>query len=203
MATYPGIPGPIITDFLSRSDSRSRYEPGTEFSIGRIEMIANTGTYLDTPFHRFEDGFDLSGLPLEKVADLPGLCLADTGPELGAEVVYDLDVTGRAVLFATGWDRHWRTEHYGDPSHSFVSSELVDALVAGGAALVGIDSVNIDDTRGGGRPAHTGLLEAGIPVVEHLTGLEQLIDREFRFYAVPPLIQDMGSFPVRAFALVD
>ena len=166
-------------------------------------MIANTGTYLDTPFHRFEEGFDLAGLPLEKVADLPGVCIDRSGPELGAEVLYDLDVTGRAVLFATGWDRHWRTEQYGDPSHPYVSAGLVDALVAGGAALVGIDSVNIDDTRGGGRPAHTGLLEAGIPVVEHLTGLGQLVDTEFRFYAVPALIRGMGSFPVRAFAMVD
>ena len=203
MTTYPGMPGPVITDYLSRTDSRSRYEAGTEFSIGRIEMIANTGTYLDTPFHRFEAGYDLAGLPLEKVADLPGLCLADAGPEVGPEILYDVDVTGRAVLFATGWDRHWRTEHYGDPSHSYVSVGLVDALVAGGAALVGIDSVNIDDTRGGARPAHTGLLEAGIPVVEHLTGLDLLVGREFRFFAVPPLIQGMGSFAVRAFALAD
>lgn len=203
MTTYPGMPGPVINDYLSRADSKGRYDPGTEFSIGRIEMIANTGTYLDTPFHRFEEGFDLAGLPLEKVADLPGLCVAATGPDLGAQVLYDQDVTGRAVLFATGWDRHWRTEHYGDPSHPYVSAGLIDALVAGGAALVGIDSVNIDDTRGGARPAHTGLLEAGIPVVEHLTGLDQLVDGEFRFYAVPPLIQGMGSFPVRAFALLD
>ena len=203
MTTYPGMPGPVITDYLSRADSKGRYDPGTEFNIGRIEMIANTGTYLDTPFHRFEEGFDLAGLPLEKVADLSGVCLQAPGPEVGADVLYDLDVTGRAVLFATGWDRHWRTEHYGDPSHPFVSAGLVDALVAGGVALVGIDSVNIDDTRGGGRPAHTGLLEAGIPVVEHLTGLDQLVDTEFRFYAVPALIRGMGSFPVRAFAVVD
>jgi len=203
MTTYPGMPGPIITDYLSRADSRSRYDPGIEFSIGRIEMIANTGTYLDTPFHRFGSGFDLAGLPLEKVADLPGICVRSPGPELGADVLYDVDVAGRAVLFVTGWDRHWRTERYGDASHPYVSAGLVDALVAGGAALVGIDSVNIDDTRGGGRPAHTGLLEAGIPVVEHLTGLDQLTDHEFRFFAVPPLIQGLGSFPVRAFAVVD
>ncbi len=202
MTTYPGMPGPVITDYLSRADSRGRYDPGTEFSIGRIEMIANTGTYLDTPFHRFESGFDLAELPLEKVADLPGICVHDSGPELGAEILYDIDVSGRAVLFATGWDRHWRTETYGDPSHPFVSVGLVDALVAGGAVLVGIDSVNIDDTRGGGRPAHTGLLEAGIPIVEHLTGLDQLVDQEFRFFSVPSPVREMGSFPVRAFAVV-
>lgn len=203
MTTYPGMPGPVITDYLSRADSRGHYDPGIEFNIGRIEMIANTGTYLDTPFHRFEDGFDLAGLPLEKVADLPGICLRAAGPELGAEILERVDVAGRAVLLATGWDRHWRTEHYGDPDHPFVSAGLVDALVAGGAALVGIDSVNVDDTKGGGRPAHTGLLESGIPVVEHLTGLDQLVDSEFRFYAVPAMVRGLGSFPVRAFAVVD
>ncbi|HLF60022.1 MAG TPA: cyclase family protein [Acidimicrobiia bacterium] len=203
MTTYPGMPGPVITDYLSRADSRGRYDPGTEFSIGRIEMIANTGTYLDTPFHRFEDGFDLAGLPLEKVADLPGICLWAEGPELGAAVLEDVDVAGHAVLFATGWDRHWRTDHYGDRNHPFVASGLVDALVRGGAALVGIDSVNIDDTRGGARPAHTGLLHARIPVVEHLTGLDQLKGSEFRFYAVPAMVSGLGSFPVRAFAIAD
>ena len=202
MTTYPGMPGPILSDYLSRADSRGRYDPGTEFNIGRIDMIANTGTYLDTPFHRFESGFDLADLPLEKVADLPGICIQGTEPEIGAEVLYDVDVSGRAVLFATGWDRHWRTETYGDPSHPFVSAGLVDALVAGGAALVGIDSVNIDDTRGGGRPAHTGLLEGGIPIVEHLTALGQLVDQEFRFFAVPAPVRGMGSFPVRALAVV-
>ncbi len=202
MTTYPGMPGPVISDYMSRADSRGRYDLGTEFNIGRIDMIANTGTYLDTPFHRFESGFDLADLPLEKVADLPGICVQDAGPEVGAEVLYNVDVAGRAVLFATGWDRYWRTENYGDPSHPFVSAGLVDALVAGGAALVGIDSVNIDDTRGGGRPAHTGLLEAGIPVVEHLTGLGQLVDQEFRFSSVPSPVRGMGSFPVRAYAVL-
>ncbi|HLF59862.1 MAG TPA: cyclase family protein [Acidimicrobiia bacterium] len=203
MTTYPGMPGPVITDYLSRADSRARYDAGTEFSIGRIEMIANTGTYLDTPFHRFESGFDLAGLALEKVADLPGTCLRVAGPELGAEILEEVDVSGHAVLFATGWDRHWRTENYGDPNHPFVASGLVDALVRGGAALVGIDSVNIDDTRGGARPAHTGLLQAGIPIVEHLTALDQLVGNEFRFYAVPAMVSGLGSFPIRAFAIVD
>jgi len=202
MTTYPGMPGPVITDYLSRADSRGRYDPGIEFNIGRIEMIANTGTYLDTPFHRFEQGFDLAGLPLEKVADLSGVCLRTVGPELDADVLLGVDITGRAVLFATGWDRHWRTEAYGDATHPHLSAVLVESLVDGGAVLVGIDSVNIDDTRGGARPAHSGLLAAGIPVVEHLTGLGGLVGREFRFFAVPPKVRGFGTFPVRAFALV-
>jgi kynurenine formamidase len=192
----------VISEHLSRADSRARYEPGTEFLIGRIEMIGNTGTYLDTPFHRFENGFDLAALPLEDVADLPGVCLEASTPELGPDVIEGVDVAGRAVLFATGWDRHWRSDAYGDPSHPFVSADLTEALVEGGAVLVGIDSVNIDDTRTGARPAHSGLLEAGIPVVEHLTGLDQLVGKEFRFYAVPAKVRDFGTFPVRAFALV-
>lgn len=203
MTTYPGLPGPVISDHLSRTDSRSNYEPGTEFLIGRIDMIGNTGTYLDSPFHRFEDGPDLAGLALEDVADLPGVCIQAAGPEIGADAIYGLDLRGRAVLFATGWDRHWRTDFYGDPDHPFVSAALVEALVEVGAVLVGIDSVNIDDTRGSGRPAHTGLLAAGIPVVEHLTGLEQLAGREFRFFAVPVKVRGFGTFPVRAFAVVD
>jgi kynurenine formamidase len=202
MTTYPGLPGPVITEHLSRADSRDHYEAGTEFLIGRIDMVGNTGTYLDTPFHRYEDGFDLDGLALEVVADLPGVVVDAAGPELGPEEIEGVDVRGRAVLFHTGWGRHWRTDGYGDPRHPFVSARLTSALVEAGAALVGIDSVNIDDTRGGARPAHSGLLAAGIPVVEHLTGLGELVGREFRFFAVPPKVRGFGTFPVRAFALV-
>ena len=201
MITYPGLPGPVISDHLSRIDSKANYAPGTKFLIGRIDMVGNTGTYLDTPFHRFEGGSDLSGLALDDVADLPGLCIEAPGPEIGKEAVDGVDITGKAVLFATGWDQHWGTDSYGDPSHSFVAPDLVDALVAGGAVLVGIDSVNIDDTRGGERPAHTGLLAAGIQVVEHLTGLGQLVGRDFHFFAVPPKVSGFGTFPVRAFAI--
>jgi len=202
MATYPGLPGPKISDYLTREDSRDHYEPGTEFNIGRIDMVANTGTYLDTPFHRFPDGFDLADLPLDRVADLPGLCVPVSGQEIGPEALDGLDLAGRAALFATGWDRHWGTEHYGDSSHPFVSESTAELLVAGGAALVGIDSVNIDDTRGGARPAHSTLLAAGIPIVEHLTGLEVLAGVEFRFWALPAPVRGMGTFPVRAVALV-
>jgi len=202
MVTYPGLPGPVISDHLSRTDSRANYAPGTEFLIGRIDMVGNTGTYLDTPFHRFDGGSDLAALALDDVADLPGVCVEAPGPEIGPVTVDGLDVAGMAVLFSTGWDRHWGTEAYGDPSHPFINEELVDRLVEGGAVLVGIDSVNIDDTRGGERPAHTGLLDAGIQVVEHLTGLEALIDREFRFFAVPPKVSGFGTFPVRAFAVL-
>ena len=203
MTTYPGLPGPVISEHLSRADSRSRYESGTEFLIGRIDLVGNTGTYLDTPYHRYEDGFDLAGLPLEDVADLPGICIEAAGPELGPETIEGVALKGRAVLFATGWDRHWRTDGYGEPDHPFVSAALSEVLVDGGAVLVGIDSVNIDSTRGGSRPAHSGLLAAGIPVVEHLTRLDQLVGREFRFFAVPPKVQGFGTFPVRAFAVVD
>jgi kynurenine formamidase len=202
MVTYPGLPGPVISDHLSRSDSRANYAPGTEFLIGRIDMVGNTGTYLDTPFHRFEEGYDLAGLELDRVAHLSGVCVESPGPDIGADSVEGVDLTGMAVLFVTGWDRHWGTESYGDPSHPFVNPELTGRLVEGGAALVGIDSVNIDDTRGGERPAHSGLLAAGIPVVEHLTGLGQLVGREFRFFAIPPKVTGFGTFPVRAFALV-
>jgi kynurenine formamidase len=201
MVTYPGLPGPVISDHLSRVDSRANYATGTEFLIGRIDMVGNTGTYLDTPFHRFEGGSDLAGLALDDVADLPGLCIEAPGPDIGPEAVADVDVAGKAVLFATGWDRHWGTETYGDSNHPFVHADLVESLVEGRAMLVGIDSVSIDDTRGGERPAHSGLLAAGIQVVEHLTGLDALVGREFRFFAVPPKVSGFGTFPVRAFAI--
>jgi kynurenine formamidase len=200
--TYPGLPGPVITDHLSRVDSRANYAPGTEFLIGRIDMVGNTGTYLDTPFHRFAGRPDLAALALEDVADLPGVCIEAAGPDIGPEAVADVELAGKAVLFATGWDRHWGTDTYGDPSHPFVNAYLVESLVEGGAVLVGIDSVNIDDTRGGDRPAHTGLLAGGIQVVEHLTGLDALVGNEFRFFAVPPKVSGFGTFPVRAFAII-
>jgi len=201
MVTYPGLPGPEIGAHLTREASRAVYGEGTEFHIGRIEMVANTGTYLDTPFHRYPDGHDLSGLSLAACADVPGLCIRADGPAIGPDALDGLDVEHKAVLFATGWSRHWRTDRYGDPEHPFVEAATAEALVERGATLVGVDSVNIDDTRGDHRPAHTSLLAAGIPIVEHLTNLDQLVGADFRFYAVPPKISGLGTFPVRAFAV--
>jgi len=203
MATYPGLPGPEIGAHLSFEDSTATYAPGTEFTIGRITMVSNTGTYLDTPAHRYRDGFDLSGLPLERCVDLPALVV--DGPTAGAQGfgpdAFDgLDLSGRAVLLRTGWSRHWRAPEYGDLAHPFLTTAGARLLVEAGVALVGIDSVNIDDTRGGDRPAHSQLLAAGIPVVEHLTALERLPASGARFTAVPPGVRGMGTFPVRAFA---
>ena len=203
MTTYPGLPGPTVSDHLTRDASRDHYAPGTEFHIARIDMIANTGTYLDTPAHRYAEGFDLAGLALGSVADLPGIALTATERAIGPELLEDLDIAGKALLFATGWDRHWRTERYGAPDHPYLSRDTVSGLVDAQVALVGIDSVNIDDTRGGERPAHSGLLAAGIPLVEHLTGLDRLAGHSFRFFAVPVKVRGVGTFPVRAFAILD
>ncbi len=201
LITYPGLPGPTIVDHLSREDSRARYAPGYEFQIGHIEMVSNTGTYLDTPFHRFADGHDLAGLDLQRVVEVAGLLIdATVGQE--ATLPDGVDVAGRAVLFHTGWDRHWNTDDYGDPSHPFVGMAAVERLVADGAAVVGIDSVNIDDTRTGERPVHTALLGAGIPIVEHLRGLAALDGVTFTFTAAPPGVVGMGTFPVRALARI-
>lgn len=177
------------------------YAEGTEFHIGRIDMVANTGTYLDAPFHRFASGYDLSALPLESAADLPGVCLSASEQSIGLEVLSETEVSGSAVLFSTGWDQHWRTDRYGDSEHPHLTEAAARALVERGATLVGIDSVNIDDTRGLERPIHTTLLEAGIPIVEHLAGLDRLVGVPFRFFAVPAPIRGLGSFSVRAFAL--
>ena len=202
MITYPGLPGPRIGDHMTRAESVGNYAPGVEFHIGNIEMVANTGTYLDVPIHRYEDGYGLEELPLDRVADVPGICFPASRQAIDVEVIDPELIDGRAVLFATGWSRHWLTDEYGSPDHPFLTQAAVEVLVDRGAALVGIDSVNIDDTRGGERPAHSMLLAAGIPIVEHLTSLEAVVGRPFRFSAVPAKVRGLGSWPVRAFAAV-
>jgi len=204
MITYKGLPAPLICDHLSREQSRSIYAPGTEFQIGRIEMVSNTGTYLDSPFHRFADGVDLSGLTLESVSDLPGMVVrVDSSQSRAVDRAHfgALEVRGRAVLVHTGWDRHWRTDRYFE-GFPFLTEQAAIYLRDAGAALVGIDSHNIDDTSTGERPVHTTLLRAGIPIVEHMTNLGALPLRGFHFTAVPPKISGMGTFPVRAHARV-
>jgi arylformamidase len=209
MITYRGLPAPIVCDFRTREQSRADYAPGTEFHFGRIDMVSNTGTYVDSPFHRFADGADLAELPLERLSDLEGLVVRVTGQDgravtrasmVGA--LADHDVRGRAVLVHTGWDVHWRTDSYFE-GHPFLTGEAADYLASAGAALVGIDSLNIDDTGDGRRPVHTTLLGAGIPIVEHLCGLEQLPLAGFRFSAVPVKVRGMGTFPVRAYARLE
>jgi arylformamidase len=204
LITYKGLPAPIICDFLSRGESRSHYSGGTEFQIGKIEMVANTGTYLDSPFHRYADGKDLSELDLTSLACLDGRLIRAGRAEraIGAAGFAGTDLRGKAVLVHSGWDRHWRTDQYFE-GHPFLTRDAADFLAKAGAALVGIDSYNIDDTDDGSRPVHSILLRAGIPIVEHLRGLEQLPDEGFRFFAVPVKVKEFGTFPVRAFAAVD
>jgi kynurenine formamidase len=204
MVTYKGLPAPVVCDFLSREASRQVYAPGVEFHIGKVEMVANTGTYLDSPFHRYADGVDLAGLPLECLADLDAVVVraGGAGRAIGPADLDRLDVRGKAVLVQTGWDRHWRTDAYFE-GHPFLTAGAAAWLRDQGAVLVGIDSLNIDDTADLARPVHSTLLRAGIPIVEHLTGLAHLPEAGFRFFAVPVKFKGMGTFPVRAFALVD
>ncbi|PVG80843.1 cyclase [Nocardioides gansuensis] len=203
MTTYPGMPGPELSPYLTFEEAADHYAPGTIFQIARITMIANTGTYLDTPAHRYADGHDLSELPLERVVDLPAVVVDVDEAGTGAEAFVDVDVAGRAILLRSGWDVHWRTERYGDPEHPHLTEDGARHLVDQGAALVGIDSVNIDSTVDGERPAHSLLLRAGIPVVEHLTGLDRLPGTGARFSAVPPRVVGMGTFTVRAYATLE
>lgn len=202
MVTYKGLPAPLICDYLARAKSREIYADGTEFQIGRIDMVANTGTYLDTPFHRYEDGFDLAGLDLDRIANVPGAVVRiDGAPERAIDWHHFQSVPcdGHAVLVQTGWDRHWGSERYFE-GHPFLTEGAALYLRDRGAWLVGIDSLNIDDTTTGHRPVHSVLLAAGIPIVEHLTGLTALPATGFRFSAVPPKVKGMGTFPVRAHA---
>jgi len=205
LITYPGLPAPGITPHLSREASRAKYAAGTEFAMDTITMLGNTGTYLDSPFHRYEGGADLAGLRLDTLIDLRTevFDVRDArGRAIPASVFRDRDVRGAAVLVNTGWDRHFGTPEYGVGA-PFLTAEAADLLVASGAALVGIDSLNIDDTEGGGeRPVHSGLLAAGIHIVEHLTKLEHLPASGARFSAAPPAVEGFGTFPVRAYAVV-
>jgi arylformamidase len=206
MVTYPGIPGPVIGDHIARADAPQHYAPGYDVQIGRIEMVANTGTYLDTPFHFSADGHDLAGLDPARVTGVPGVVVraAETG-EVGVDAltdVADADLAGRVVLFHTGWDRHWGTERYGSEDHPHLALATADRLVGAGVSVVGIDSVNIDGTHTLERPIHRTLLGAGVPIVEHLCRLGDIGGRPFTFTALPAPVRGMGSFPVRAVAVV-
>lgn len=205
MITYKGLPAPVITDYLSREESRTRYAPGTEFQIGKIEMVANTGTYLDSPFHRYARGNDLSGLDLYSIANVDGIvvrCVDRSDPEITQDFFGNLDVKDKAVLVHTGWDKHWRTEEYSSGNHPYLTEGAASYLAKNAAALVGIDSFNIDGTRDGSRPVHSILLGHDIPIVEHLCGLGELPDRGFKFFAVPAKVRQFGTFPVRAFGII-
>ncbi|ROS25367.1 kynurenine formamidase [Rathayibacter sp. PhB127] len=205
LVTYPGLPAPRIRPHLTREESRAAYAPGTEFALDVIEMIGNTGTYLDSPFHRYSGGTDLAGLDLETLVDLPAVVVdarAAGGRGIDSDAFDGVDVSGAAVLLSTGWDAHFATPEYaaGAP---FLTAAGAQALIDAGAVLVGIDSLNIDDVEGSReRPAHSLLLAAGVPVVEHLTGLDALPATGARFTAVPPKVRGFGTFPVRAFAVV-
>lgn len=205
MITYKGLPAPIICDYLSREASRRLYAEGTEFQIGKIEMVANTGTYIDSPFHRFADGKDLAALDLATLADLECVVVRVAGRNERAIIpaaFAGLELRGKAVLMHTGWDRHWRSDQYFE-GHPFLTADAAQFLVNAGTTLVGIDSYNIDDITDGRRPVHTTLLGAEIPIIEHLCGLEHLPDRGSRFFAVPVKVKGFGTFPVRAFVIVE
>jgi arylformamidase len=203
LITYRGMPAPVICDYWSREESRQFYEEGTEFQIGKIEMVGNTGTYLDSPFHRYANGKDLSQLSLDSLADLEGVVVrvSEEVKAIDASYFRDLELAGKAVLVQTGWDRYWKQEPY-FTDNPFLTQDAAELLIAAKVKLVGIDSHNIDDTRGKTRPVHTILLRHEILIVEHLCNLKALPTAGFRFHAVPPKVKHFGTFPVRAFAVV-
>lgn len=203
MITYKGLPAPVICDYLSREASRQSYADGTEFQIGKIEMVANTGTYIDSPFHRYADGNDLSKLRLEQLADLEAVIVRAVnlpGRALDYDAFKGLSVKGKAVLVHTDWSRYWRTDQYFE-GHRYLTADSAKFLADSGAALVGIDSYNIDEVGYNSRPVHSTLLGADIPICEHMRGLDGLPDRGVRFFAVPVKVAGFGTFPVRAFAI--
>lgn len=207
MTTDPRLPAPVVRDVWTRVQSGARYAPGVSFQIASVELVQNTGTYLDAPFHRHEGRPGVWDLPIERVADLPGVCIdlreRKGRRSIGIDDLSGLDPRGRAVLLCTGDDRRWGTDAYADNSHRHLTGEAAEWLVARGAALVGVDAINADDFADLARPVHTILLGAGVPIVENLVGLDRLVGRPFRFTAAPVKVEGLGSFPVRAFAVVE
>lgn len=203
LVTYKGLPAPVICDFLSREASKEIYADGTTFQIGKIEMCSNTGTYLDSPFHRYESGKDLSELDLESLAALEGVKIKIGLDVTAIDASYfeGIEVRGKAVLIQTDWSRHWNTEQYYE-GHPFLIADAAEHLKQNGAKLVGIDTYNIDDVSGKERPVHTILLGAEILIVEHMCALESVPESGFEFYAVPVKVKGFGTFPVRAFAQI-
>ncbi|MGS2719382.1 cyclase family protein [Paraglaciecola aestuariivivens] len=200
LVTYKGLPAPVICDYLSRQQSKQLYGQDYQVQIGKIEMVSNTGTYIDTPFHFSEQGEDLADLALESLADLPGIVVDATQQnQINEELFANLELKGKAVLVHTNWSRHWNTPRYFE-HHPYLTEDAAKLLVAKGAKLVGIDSHNIDNTQGKTRPVHQHLLANKVLICEHLTNLAQLPNHNFRFFAVPPKITGVGTFPVRAFA---
>jgi kynurenine formamidase len=202
LVTYKGLPAPHICDFLSREASREHYAPGTSFHIGKIEMVANTGTYVDAPFHRYADGADLSELPLTSLADLDAVVIRAAGNAHRAiddTFFHGKSIKDKAVLVHTGWSRHWNTEQYYE-NHPYLTRSAAEFLRDAGVKFVAIDSYNIDDTADLSRPVHSILLRHNIPIGEHFTNFELLPDENFRFYAVPVKVKNFGTFPVRGFA---
>lgn len=202
LVTYKGLPATLICDFLSRETSKDYYETGTQFQIGKIEMVANSGTYIDSPFHRYKNGKDISELQLSKFVDVEAVTVTVLGQQaIGPELFSSFDVRGKAVLVRTDWSKHWNTDPYFE-NHPFLTEAAALALKKSGVKLVGIDSCNIDDTRGKARPVHSILLKEEILIVEHLTNLDKLPKQGYLFNAVPPKFKGVGSFPVRAFAKI-
>jgi arylformamidase len=204
MTTYPGLPVPEIRPHLTREASTAHYAPGVTFAIDMITLCGNTGTYVDSPFHRLADGQDLGELPLERLVDVPAVRVDVTGSgsrAVDAPALLPYDLAGRAVLIHTGHDRHWGSEAYGR-DNPFLTAAAVRLLVESGVAIVGIDSLNIDDPADLARPAHSGLLGAGIPICEHLTNLAAVPVEGAWFSAIAAPVRGTGTFPVRAVASI-
>ena len=202
LVTYKGLPAPVICDYLSREDSKKFYEKGTQFQIGKIELVANTGTYIDCPFHRYENGKDLSEVELKNFVDLNAITInVKDITEIGIKYFKGKDVTEKAVLVFTDWAKYWDTEKYFE-NHPYITKEAAEYLKDQKVILVGIDSHNIDDTKGKSRPVHSILLGSEILIVEHMCNLDKLPESGYTFSAVPPKFKGVGTFPVRAFAKI-
>ena len=203
MQTYPGLDPPQLRTVISRSVSARRLDGGVAFEIEALTLVGNTGTYLDAPFHYHADRADIAELPLQRLVNVPIVMIRAVGLiAVHAELFGDPSrLWGAAVLVHTGWSRHWGTPRYLEFDNPYITADAVDQLIAANPAVVGIDSLNIDNPNDPRRPAHTGLLAADIPIIEHLTNLNAVPDQNARLIALPAPIKGMASFPVRAVAV--
>lgn len=205
--TYPGDPPALIELTLDRKLTSKLNGGGTTsgVEINTIKMVSTSGTYIDAPYHVFEDGKKIKDYPIEKLVNLPSIVvkIPENRNYFDVQDISGINVKGKAVLFFSGHDKFFMTPEYGKNA-PYLTIELANILVEKGAIFVGIDSPLIDNMEKQselGIPVHYKLLGADIPICEDLANLELLPTDGFTITALPAKVA-LESFPARVFATV-